>query len=65
MISLNCTAVWPENAAPFGVRLTTRRVRPGRQIDEWGGKEYRVFFFRKAENWRCYCFSQSVADPFV
>src|SRR6267154_4622192 len=25
MISLNCTAVWPENAAPFGVRLTTRR----------------------------------------
>src|SRR6516164_4832619 len=25
MISLNCTAVWPENAAPFEVRLTTRR----------------------------------------
>src|SRR6478672_12062137 len=25
MISLNCTAVWPENTAPFGVRLTTRR----------------------------------------
>src|SRR5258705_12680399 len=25
MISLNCTAVWPENAAPFGLRLTTRR----------------------------------------
>src|SRR5258706_10632432 len=24
MISLNCTAVWPENAAPFGLRLTTR-----------------------------------------
>src|SRR5258706_4684346 len=25
MISLNCTAVWPKNAAPFGLRLTTRR----------------------------------------
>src|SRR5215471_5034637 len=25
MISLNCTAVWPENAAPIGLRLTTRR----------------------------------------
>src|SRR6516162_11710970 len=25
MISLNCTAGWPENAAPFGVGLTTRR----------------------------------------
>src|SRR5262249_49517666 len=25
MISLNGTAVWPENAAPFGLRLTTRR----------------------------------------
>src|SRR6516162_3945083 len=24
-ISFNCTAVWPENAAPFGLRLTTRR----------------------------------------
>src|SRR5215831_14390617 len=25
MISLNCTVVWPANAAPFGLRLTTRR----------------------------------------
>src|SRR5881392_248809 len=25
MISLNRTAVWPENAAPFGLRLTTPR----------------------------------------
>jgi lactoylglutathione lyase len=31
-------------------------------IDEWGGKEYRVFFLREAENGYCYCFSQSVAE---
>jgi hypothetical protein len=31
-------------------------------IDEWGGKKYRVFFLREAENGYCYCFSQSVAE---
>ena len=34
----------------------------GIRIDEWGGKEYRVFFLREAENGYCYCFSQSVAE---
>jgi hypothetical protein len=28
------------------------------RIDEWGGKKYRVFFLREAENGYCYCFSQ-------
>ena len=28
------------------------------RIDEWGGKQYRVFFLREAENGYCYCFSQ-------
>jgi hypothetical protein len=27
-------------------------------IDEWGGKKYRVFFLREAENGYCYCFTQ-------
>jgi lactoylglutathione lyase len=27
-------------------------------IQEWGGKRYRVFFLREAENGYCYCFSQ-------
>jgi hypothetical protein len=34
----------------------------GIRIDEWDGKEYRVFFLREAENGYCYCFSQSVAE---
>ncbi len=34
----------------------------GIRIDEWGGKEYRVFFLREAENGYCDCFSQSVAE---
>lgn len=25
---------------------------------EWGGKRYRVFFLREAENGYCYCFNQ-------
>lgn len=25
---------------------------------EWGGRRYRVFFLREAENGYCYCFSQ-------
>ena len=32
------------------------------RIDEWGGKKYRVFFLREAENGYCYCFSQQVAE---
>lgn len=28
------------------------------RTDEWGGKKYRVFFLREAENGYCYCFSQ-------
>jgi lactoylglutathione lyase len=28
------------------------------RTDEWGGKRYRVFFLREAENGYCYCFSQ-------
>ena len=31
------------------------------RTDEWGGKKYRVFFLREAENGYCYCFSQPVA----
>jgi lactoylglutathione lyase len=27
------------------------------RTDEWGGKRYRVFFLREAENGYCYCFS--------
>ena len=34
----------------------------GIRIDEWGGKKYRVFFLREAENGYCYCFSQQVAE---
>jgi hypothetical protein len=30
----------------------------GIRIDEWGGRKYRVFFLREAENGYCYCFSQ-------
>ena len=30
----------------------------GIRIDEWDGKQYRVFFLREAENGYCYCFSQ-------
>ena len=30
----------------------------GIRVDEWGGKKYRVFFLREAENGYCYCFSQ-------
>ena len=33
----------------------------GIRIDEWDGKQYRVFFLREAENGYCYCFSQPVA----
>lgn len=29
----------------------------GIRTDEWGGKRYRVFFLREAENGYCYCFS--------
>jgi lactoylglutathione lyase len=29
---------------------------------EWGGKQYRVFFLREAENGYCYCFSQPIAQ---
>jgi hypothetical protein len=32
----------------------------GIRTDEWGGKTYRVFFLREAENGYCYCFSQPV-----
>lgn len=28
------------------------------RTDEWGGRTYRVFFLREAENGYCYCFSQ-------
>ena len=28
------------------------------RFDEWGGKRYRVFFLREAENGYCYCFTQ-------
>ena len=34
----------------------------GIRIDEWGGKKFRVFFLREAENGYCYCFSQQVAE---
>ena len=34
----------------------------GIRIDEWGGKKYRVFFLREAENGYCYCFSQQVDE---
>ena len=34
----------------------------GIRIDAWGGKKYRVFFLREAENGYCYCFSQPVAE---
>ncbi len=34
----------------------------GIRVDEWGGKKYRVFFLREAENGYCYCFSQPVAE---
>ena len=34
----------------------------GIRIDEWGGKKYRVFFLREAENGYCYCFSQPVVE---
>src|SRR5262249_40996657 len=30
------------------------------RIDAWGGKKYRIFFLREAENGYCYCFSQPV-----
>jgi catechol 2,3-dioxygenase-like lactoylglutathione lyase family enzyme len=30
----------------------------GIRVDAWGGKQYRVFFLREAENGYCYCFSQ-------
>jgi lactoylglutathione lyase len=30
------------------------------RTDEWGGKRYRAFFLREAENGYCYCFSQPV-----
>ena len=30
----------------------------GIRTDAWGGKKYRVFFLREAENGYCYCFSQ-------
>jgi lactoylglutathione lyase len=28
--------------------------------DEWGGRKYRTFFLREAENGYCFCFSQPV-----
>jgi hypothetical protein len=30
----------------------------GIRFDAWGGKQYRVFFLREAENGYCYCFTQ-------
>lgn len=33
----------------------------GIDTQEWGGKQYRVFFLREAENGYCFCFSQPVA----
>jgi lactoylglutathione lyase len=30
------------------------------RVDEWGGKKYRVFFLREAENGYCYCFNQKI-----
>jgi hypothetical protein len=29
---------------------------------EWGGRKYRVFFLREAENGYCYCFSQPTTN---
>ena len=28
------------------------------RVDEWGGRKYRVFFLREAENGYCFCFSE-------
>jgi catechol 2,3-dioxygenase-like lactoylglutathione lyase family enzyme len=46
-----------------------RRELAGRGLDlggidtqEWGGKKYRVFFLREAENGYCYCLSQPAAE---
>ena len=59
----------PEDAGSFVLAVTDldamRAELDGRgldlgdiRIDEWGGKKYRVFFLREAENGYCYCFSQ-------
>jgi len=30
------------------------------RVDEWGGKKYRVFFLREAQDGYCYCFNQKI-----
>jgi hypothetical protein len=30
------------------------------RVDEWGGKKYRVFFLRDAQDGYCYCFNQKI-----
>jgi hypothetical protein len=32
------------------------------RIDVWGGKKYRLFFLREAENGYCYCFNQKIVS---
>ena len=59
----------PEEAGSFAIGVADldamRAELDGRgldlspvRIDEWGGKRYRVFFLREAENGYCYCFTQ-------
>ena len=61
----------PEVAGSFAIGVTDlnamRAELDGRgldmgniRIDHWGGKTYRVFFLREAENGYCYCFCQQV-----
>lgn len=61
----------PETAGSFAIAVADldamHRELSGRGLDlgeirtdEWGGKAYRVFFLREAEDGYCYCFSQPV-----
>jgi catechol 2,3-dioxygenase-like lactoylglutathione lyase family enzyme len=59
----------PEEAGSFAFGVTDidahHRELDGRGLDlgglrtdEWGGRTYRVFFLREAENGYCFCFSE-------
>ena len=59
----------PGEAGSFAIAVTDldamRAELDGRGLDlggidvqEWGGKKYRVFFLRENENGYCYCFTQ-------
>jgi lactoylglutathione lyase len=68
-VRLLCVAHTPSLAIGVNDPDTMRAEMGGRgldlggiRMDEWGGKQYRMFFLREAENGYCFCFTQPVPE---